>query len=79
MPSSIWFSSMNNNYELFIPFDKIDNIDIEMNLISNTFTIETLKGNLEFADNTVGSVKKFFVSVQKAIDFYNENRNKNDI
>lgn len=33
--------------------------------------IETVHGNLVFADENVKDIKKFYVSVQKALDFFN--------
>jgi hypothetical protein len=38
--------------------------------MSKTVMIETVHGNLVFADENAKDIKKFYVSVQKALDFY---------
>lgn len=39
--------------------------------MSKAVVIETVHGNLTFVDENVKDIKKFYVSVQKALDFYN--------
>lgn len=39
--------------------------------MSKAVLIETVHGNLAFTDENAKDIKKFYVSVQKALDFYN--------
>lgn len=39
--------------------------------MSKAVMIETVHGNLVFTDENVKDIKKFYVSVQKALDFFN--------
>jgi hypothetical protein len=39
--------------------------------MSKTFMIETTHGQLIFADENVKDIKRFYVSVQKSIDYFN--------
>lgn len=43
--------------------------------MSKTVIIETVHGNLTFSDESVKDIKRFYVSAQKALDFFNENNN----
>lgn len=56
---------------LFIPLNDVEKVDLELSIISQTLTVETPVGVLRFTDVTEGGVKKFYVSVEKAIDNFN--------
>lgn len=46
--------------------------------MSKTFVIETVHGNLTFVDEIVKDIKRFYVSAQRALDFFNENNNEDN-
>jgi hypothetical protein len=73
------FESTDNAQLFFIPFYKIENIDMEFNIMSKTFEVETVHGNLIFAEESVKDIKRFYVSVQKALDSFNENNQEGNI
>jgi hypothetical protein len=56
---------------LFIPLNDVEKVDLELSIISKTLIVETSVGILKFTDVTEGGVKKFYVSIEKAIDNFN--------
>ena len=71
-------SSKGDKLSLYVPFIQVEGVDMELRIMSNTFTIETIHGDLTFEEESEGGVKKFYVSAQKAIDLYNENNEEGD-
>ena len=47
--------------------------------MSKKFMIETVHGKLTFSDENVRDIKRFYVSVQKALDYFNENNDEGKV
>lgn len=52
---------------------------MELNLMSKTFVVETVHGNFTFADENIKDIKRLYVSVQKALDYFNENNEEGKV
>ena len=67
---NIFFESNDHTLSLFLPLSEVEAVDMDLKMISKIFTIESTAGDLPFLDLTEGGVKKFYVSVQKALDSF---------
>ena len=69
---SLLFEANDLSLNLFMPFGEIENVDMELKIISKTLSVETTVGLLQFADLTEGGIKRFYVTTQKTIDTFRE-------
>lgn len=67
---SLLFESTSTTTIFYIPFAKIDNIDIDLSIMNNSLNIETYSGMLSFTCEQVKDLKRFYLSAQKSIDSF---------
>ena len=66
----LFFHSNDGKMSLYLPFNEVETVDMELKMISKTLSIETTSGLLQFLDLTEGGVKKFYVCVSRSLDVF---------
>lgn len=67
--SSLEFDSIDGSVTLFIPFSKVETVDMLFYLMSQNFKIESVYGEIIFIQQE-SDLKNFYFEVKKAMDAY---------